>query len=135
MARSGISSAERIKLSREIRIGIRNDGAVDLGAKKVAEEVKAAVLAEWDVAMGSVTGLLHPYETGQYRDSIHVERRRKRFGMPRYAVVSNDDNANFIEFGTGVDKPGSRSPWGPNTPTPEYAPFGKAAHRFGGTAP
>ena len=77
----------------------------------------------------------HPFETGRYREAIHVERKRKRFGMPRYAVVNDDPNANFIEYGTGPDKPGSQSPWGSDTPIPEYAPAAKTAHHFHGTAP
>jgi hypothetical protein len=73
-----------------------------------------------------------------------ISSSRSRFGraadglgrfLAAWEVYSDHENANFIEYGTGPDKPGSRSPWGPNTPTPEFAPFGKAAHRFGGTAP
>lgn len=138
MARVSLPSAERVKLGHEIRIGIQNDRAIPLGTKRVAEEVKTYWKdVAWPTAIGTPPAQ-HPghfYETGRYRESIHVERKRARFGLPAYAVVSNDPDANFIEFGTGVDKPGSRSPFGPNTPTPEFAPAGKTAFHFGGTAP
>jgi hypothetical protein len=139
MARATVSRAERIKLGREIRIGLQNDRTIPSRTRKFADEVAAYWKnVAWPTAIGTppaVSGPGHFYETGTYRDSIHVERKRKRFGMPHYAVVSNDPNANFIEFGTGPDKPGSRSPWGPYTPTPEFAPAGKTAFHFGGTAP
>lgn len=139
MARTKISQAERTKLRREIRIGMEQDKSVPLLTRKVANEVAAYWRdVAWPKSLGvppAQFGLPHHYETGRYRESIKVERQRKRFGMPRYAVVTNDPNANFIEYGTGPDKPGSRSPWGPYTPTPEFAPAGKTALHFGGTAP
>jgi hypothetical protein len=72
----------------------------------------------------------HPYETGDYLAHIRsrVKLRAKLF--PKFyrdepmkaGEVWNDSKvAHFIEYGTLPDKPGSKSPWGPNTPTPEFA--------------
>lgn len=79
----------------------------------------------------------HPYETGGYRESIAVEQDRDAGGrfLSAFKVISRHPDANFIEFGTGDDKPGSRSPWGPFTPTPAFHPAGSTALFFRGTAP
>jgi uncharacterized protein (TIGR02266 family) len=46
-------------------------------------------------------------------------------------VSTDNEHAGFIEYGTGPDNPGSRSPWGPNTPTPEFAPAAVTAAPVG----
>lgn len=129
---------DRVKLGREIRLELEKDKTIQIRTRAFAEEVKTYWKdVAWPTAIGTPPAQ-HPghfYETGRYAQSIRIERRRKRFGLPRYAVISNDPNANFIEFGTGPDKPGSRSPWGPDTPTPEFAPAAKTAFHFQGTAP
>jgi len=142
MARTTISSIEVEKLKREVMMKIGKDEEVAIRTKAVAQEVQAY----WkDIAWPttgapgqSVLGPGHPYETGEYRDSIEIARNRSaetgRF-VAGWKVFSNHWVANFVEFGTAIDKPGSRSPWGPNTPTPEYAPASRTAHHFRGTAP
>lgn len=74
--------------------------------------------------------------TGAYREAWHVEAVRVGTGRgwrrTRYRIVNDNDAAVWIEYGTGPDKPGSRSPWGPNTPTPEQGIAIRTAVRFGG---
>lgn len=77
----------------------------------------------------------HTYQTGDYR--AHIKKKKLSLGQKLaikralkkgilVGLVYNDsDVAHFIEYGTGPDKPGSRSPWGPNTPTDEFAPMRK----------
>jgi hypothetical protein len=127
-----VARVDRVKLGREIRDKISRDGEVGRRTKRIAEEVQAMVKEE-----APKPGPGHPYATGDFVESIKIRQSRGRLGrfLAAWEVYSDHENANFIEYGTGPDKPGSRSPWGPNTPTPEFAPFGKAAHRFGGTAP
>ncbi|AIY32379.1 hypothetical protein PORCELAIN_25 [Mycobacterium phage Porcelain] len=88
----------------------------------------------WDVSMLGVlaqqTGVPHPYQTGDYKAHIKKKKltamqklRIKKFlkgGMPIGLVYNNDEKAHWIEYGTKRDRPGSRSPWGPNTPTPAF---------------
>jgi hypothetical protein len=77
----------------------------------------------------------HEYETGDYVEHIKTNRipyRKwaKKFlaeGIPFGSVYNDSHIAEKIEYGTKVDKPGSRSPWGPNTPTPEFAIMRKVA--------
>jgi hypothetical protein len=133
MARRGV---DRVKLGREISAKIRAERSVKWRTKAFAEEVAAY----WrDVAWpeSAVAGQWpdHPYDTGEYQNSIKVRQNRSERGrfMAGFTVYSDSPNANFIEYGTGPDKPGSRSPWGPHTPTPEFAPAGRTAHHFGGT--
>jgi hypothetical protein len=73
-----------------------------------------------------------PYATGDTRESIVLERRRARFGMPHWWLISRHPNINLLEYGTGPDtKQGST--WGPNTPTPEFGMFAQTAMRYRGT--
>jgi hypothetical protein len=127
-----VARVDRIKLGREIELRVSRDEAVQRGLKRIAEEVQAMVKEE-----APKPGPGHPYATGDFVESIKMRQTRGLQGrfIGGFTVYSDHENANFIEYGTGPDKPGSRSPWGANTPTPEFAPFGKAAHRFGGTAP
>jgi len=127
------------KIKREIVAKISRDKEIKRASKKKAEEVQKYIVehtapSPWNPSPLTKTG---PYATGDYAASIHVRQGRGRLGrfLSAWEVYSDHPNANFLEYGTGVDKPGSRSPWGPNTPTPEFAPFGRAAHHFGGTAP
>jgi hypothetical protein len=130
---------DRIKLRAEIKLKVEKDPEIKLGTRAQAIEVAEYWKnVAWPNATGSVASPPnHPYETGGYVESIDVKQGRTTKG--RYAahfiVEADHDNANFIEFGTGIDKPGSKSPWGPNTPTPEYGPAAATAHHFRGTAP
>lgn len=129
---------DRTKLAAEIRLKIGRDNEPELRTKMFAKQVAAYwANVAWPMSAGNYGPGVHPYETGDYRDSIHIRRNRNRLGMFAFGweVYSDSPLANFIEFGTGVDKPGSRSPWGPDTPTPEFAPAAITAHHFLGTAP
>lgn len=133
-----VSAVQRENLRREISLKMSQDPEVRIKTKAFAMEVAAYWRdVAWPTAVGAKTGAGHPYETGRYRDSIKVVQNRGARGRfaAGFTVISRDPNAGFIEFGTGYDKPGSRSPWGPLTPTPEYAPAGRTAHHFGGMAP
>lgn len=129
---------DRTKLAHEIRLKIGKDNETKTRTKMFAKQVAAYwANVAWPMSVGNYGPGVHPYETGDYRDSIHLRQLRTRRGLFSFGweVYSNHPHANFIEFGTGVDKPGSRSPWGPLTPTPEFAPAAITAHHFLGTAP
>lgn len=77
----------------------------------------------------------HPYETGDYVAHIKTKTYLKARLFPKrssepskFGEVYNDSPvAHFIEYGTLPDKPGGHSPWGPDTPTPEFAPARRTA--------
>lgn len=91
----------------------------------------------WDESLegklATELGIPHPYQTGSYR--AHIKKKKMTWAQKLWVkraikkgllvgVVYNDDpKAHWIEYGTTVDKPGGHSPWGPNTPTPEFAPM------------
>lgn len=84
----------------------------------------------------------HPYTTGDYLAHIkktkmtkwyrgHVRNfLRKHGGLPIGMVYNDSDVAHFVEYGTGDDKPGGNSPFGPFTPTEEFAPMRRTYARF-----
>lgn len=130
---------DRSKLRNEIRAKIGEDNEVPVRTKAVAIEVQTYwrdVAWPASAARGQWPG--HPYEDYNYRESIQIRRNRSaetgRY-VAGWTVYSDAFNANFIEFGTGPDKPGSRSPWGAITPTPEFHPAASTAIAFGGTSP
>jgi hypothetical protein len=134
-----MAKIDRTKLANEIRLKIGKDNEVPLRTKAFAKEVAAYWRdVAWPTSTGNHGPGIHPYETGGYRESIDVRRNRNvvtgRY-IAGWIVESKHPDANFLEFGTGPDKPGSRSPFGPNTPTPEFAPAARTAHHFRGTAP
>ena len=100
----------------------------------------------WDTdprgKLATQLGTPHPYQTGNYRAHIkkkHVSRFRRikkhlRGGIPIGAVYNDSRVAHFIEYGTSPDGEDSKSPWGPDTPTPEFAPMRRTAARYGGGA-
>lgn len=139
MAKRSVSRAEREKLFKEINVQIIDDPAVPIGTKRVAEQVRDYwANVAWPEVGVKGKHAFHFYETGGYRESIKVKQNRSpRTGRFKkfWTVYTNHHDANFIEFGTKRDKPGSRSPWGPYTPTPEFAPAALTAIRFRGTAP
>lgn len=137
---------DRQKVQHEIELKIRAERSIKWRTKAFAEEVAAYWRdVAWPEAIGvppAKIGPGHPYQTGRYRDSIKVVQDRvpggRREGgryLSAWKVVATSFDANFIEYGTGPDKPGSKSPWGPYTPTPEFAPAARTAHHFRGTAP
>lgn len=138
---TGVAMPSRAKIDRneirkEIELKINEDPEVKIKTKAFAEEVRDW----WANVEAPKPGPDHPYSQGGptgYGESIKVRQNRDQSG--RYAagfdVYSNHPNANFIEEGTGPDKPGSKSPWGPFTPTPAFHPAAKTAIHFRGTAP
>lgn len=124
-------------IRREIELKIRRDNEVHRKAKKEAEEIrdycrsKAPSPAPGPAHVDCVHE--HPYATGTFQASIHLERQREKFGLPTWRLISRDPIVNMLEYGTGPDKPGSRSPWGPDTPTPEFGMFAQTALRYKGT--
>ncbi len=127
-----VSKIDRVAAAREISSKMEDDKEVALKTRAAADEVREWwANVEWPMAY---PGGPHPYATGGYQASIKVKQNRVsgRFAAG-FIVYTDDPNAVFIEYGTGPDKPGSASPWGPETPTPEMAPAAKTAHHFGGT--
>lgn len=136
------------ELEREILAKLEKDPELLRKTKEFAEDVRdtARKIALMDMDKG--------YATGQFVESIQVKRRRKDFAKdprargqfaagPAWRVESDDDKANLLEYGTGVDAPGGHATWvdldgvrhwGPNTPTPAYATFAKTALHYGGTS-
>lgn len=70
-----------------------------------------------------------PKKTGHYAAGIKVQQTKTN----KVRVVATAWYSHFIEYGTGPDKK-KGSKFGPDTPTPEFAVFAKAAAAFGGTA-
>lgn len=119
------------ELEKEILAKLADDSEVKRKTKEFAEEVRdtARTIAFDDMDKG--------YVTGEYAASIHVARRKNRKGQftkgPAWMVVTDDEKAHFLEYGTGFDAPGTHSPWGRFTATPAYATFAKTALRYRGT--
>lgn len=128
----------REHLEHELRLKIAGDHDVRAQSEDFAEEVRRRWVAIWE-SMGP-----HPYETGDYATSIEVRRgiaqrvqgARGSFTgevIYRYWVGTDNEHAGFIEYGTGWDAPGTHSPWGPFTDTPEFAPAAETAAYYHGT--
>jgi hypothetical protein len=87
--------------------------------------------SEGETLMAQMPG--HPYQTGDY--IAHIKEEKRSLGQrlfPKWAkgdpipvgIVYNDSEvAHWLEYGTGPDKPGGHSPWGPDTPTPDFKPM------------
>ena len=75
----------RLNLSKLRRVIAGEQAAIDRGARAYAQAV--ADLAEQ----------LAPFETGELRDSIHVEEGDR---PGSYRVVASAPHAAFVEFGT-----------------------------------
>lgn len=124
-----MASINRRELENEIGLKVSKDLEVRRKVGEFAHEVEATAKMIWDESGP------HPYQTGAFRESIHTEKRRDRLGhWPHWWVGSYHEHANMLENGTGPDKPGSHSPYGPNTPTPEFAIMARTAHHYLGTA-
>lgn len=101
------------------------------------------VAERWETYLevrGSTAG--HPYSTGDYvahvkkkklplRQRLFIKRTLRQ-GVPIGQVYNDSDIAHLVEYGSGSDKPDSRSPWGPKTPTPEFAPMRKTVALMNG---
>lgn len=112
----------RTQLQREIESKIKRDAEVRRKSKEQAEDVR-----DWWKFKEA------PVDTGEYAASVELEKRPPHRGLPHWWVGTRYWKAHFIEFGTGPDTK-TGSPFGMDTPTPEFAPAAKTAHHFGGTA-
>lgn len=101
----------------EVARAIAASAEVDAGLREKCEEI-----AEY---WRSVS----PVRSGKYAASVKV--KKVRGGKAK--VGTDYWKAHFIEFGTGPDESDSKSPYGPDTPTPAFAPGAKTAARYGGT--
>ena len=109
------------EIQREIERGVRAAAEVKVKSKDFAEQIRDEIRAET------------PVDTGRAAASVVMEKRKDRNGLPSWWIGSRLSYFHFLEKGTGADKAGSKSPFGPDTPTPEFAPFAKVVHRHGGT--
>lgn len=109
LQRFGISDAD---LAREIT----QSAEVDAGLKKEAEKV----VDYWRDQS--------PIDEGDYAASVKVLEVRHGTAI----VGTRHWKAHMIEFGTKADPEGSKSPFGPDTPTPAFAVGQKVAEHFGG---
>jgi HK97 gp10 family phage protein len=116
-----MASSSSRDIAAELEAKVRKDAELRLKSKDEAEKVCDEIRAET------------PKRTGAAAASVHVEKRKDRDGLPHWWVGTRLWYFHFLEFGTGPDNPDSKSPFGPDTPTKEYAPFAKVAHRHGGT--
>ena len=114
------TSSER-EIRDEIEAKIRAAAEVRVESKAFAEKIRDEVRAKT------------PVRTGKAAASVHVEKRKDRDGLPAWWVGSRLWYFHFLEYGTKADPEDSKSPFGPDTPTPEFAPFAKVAHEHGGT--
>lgn len=133
-----VAKISREEIAAEIKLKVDKDPEVDEKTKAFAIEVRDYWrYTAWPQSTGNHGPGVHPYDTHAYQESIQVKQNRDTSGRfaAGYSVFSDSPHANFIEYGTGPDKPGSRSPWGPNTPTPAFHPAAKTAIFYGGTAP
>lgn len=87
-----------------------------------------------------------PIRTGRYAASVDVLKRFTVDNMPAARVGSLSNRAHLIEYGTGDDQQFKNDKWadgpryvparkvqfGPDTPTPAFAPRALTAARFGG---
>lgn len=87
------------------------------------------------------TGVNHPYETGDYKSHIKTRKIPSRtraasiWAMARKGVLigqvyNDDEKAHWIEYGTDYDRPGTHSPYGRYTETPEFAPMRRTLARY-----
>jgi len=117
-----MATNDRVKLRKELETKILQSAELQAGTKSFADQVK------------QYAQKIAPVDEGEFAASIHVKRVRTRRGAaPHYWVGSKHWRAHMIEFGTKADPPDSKSPFGPNTPTPEFGVFAKTAAHFGGT--
>lgn len=117
------------EIAAEIEAKIRKDAEVKLKSKGEAEKIRDEVRAETPILKKPSS----KRNAGDAAASVHVEERKDRDGLPHWWVGTRLWYFHFLELGTKADPEDSKSPFGPDTPTKEYAPFAKVAHRHGGT--
>lgn len=111
-AKFGISDSE---LAKHIRASAESDAAVN------------EFMSEQVIPYGRSVS---PVDHGSYAASWKVIKKAKN---GRGVVGPTDWKAHFIEDGTKADPSTSKSRFGPDTPTPEFAPVAKTVAHFGGT--
>lgn len=125
--------------------GIKDNKELRRAYDDFIDDVKKMWELTWEADMQGVVGG-HPYQTGDY--VAHIKKRKLARGDRTnlrkllhqgifIGMVYNDSEiAHFVEYGTGADAPGGHATWigldgerhfGPNTPTPEFAPMRKTA--------
>jgi len=114
--------------------GLSSSRELRRAAERFIEDAADIWRLVWDTSrqgiLATETGVRHPYQTGNYREHIKTKnltwtqklfiKKALRGGLLVGSVYNDSRVANWVEFGTDVDKPGSKSPWGPNTPTPAF---------------
>lgn len=135
---------------REIRRAFENELSVSRELRRELRDFVDDVHDEWHKQwdrdrqgkLAGELGVKHPYQTGNYK--AHIKKKRiqlatrlgfnRRFfkGIPIGQVYNDSEFAHMLEYGTGPDRPGSRSPFGPNTPTPEFATMRKTWAKMSG---
>lgn len=133
---------------REIRKAFENETSISREFRRELKDFVDDVHDEWHDTwdrddqgkLAQELGVNHPYQKGDYK--AHIKKKRvvlatrlgfnRRFfnGIPIGQVYNDSDVAHFVEYGTDVDNPDSRSPWGPDTPTPEFATMRKTWAKF-----
>lgn len=109
LAKFGVSDSE-------LAAAIASSAEVDAGLREKAQEI------------ADYWRSVSPVDTGEYAASVKVQKVKNG----KASVGSKHWRAHLIEFGTGPDtKDGSK--YGPDTPTPAFAPGAKTAAHFGGT--
>lgn len=109
--RFGISDAE-------LAAAIAADGQVNAALNKFMEAEVVPYAKD-----------ISPVDDGDYAAGWRVTKKARR----GKGVVGNTHwKAHMIEFGTKADPSDSKSPFGPNTPTPAFGIGQKVAEHFGG---
>lgn len=109
--RFGVSDAE-------IAAAIAADGQVNAALNEHMEKVVVPYAQS-----------ISPVDDGDYAAGWHVAKKARR----GKGIVGNKHwKAHMIEFGTKADPQDSKSPFGPDTPTPAFAVGQKVAEHFGG---
>lgn len=109
MSQFGISDADlaqAIKTSTEVDVGLREE------SEKVVDYWREQ----------------SPQDEGDYKASVKVLEVRGGTAL----VGTRHWKAHMIENGTKADPEGSKSPFGPDTPTPAFAVGQRTAEHFGG---
>lgn len=120
-------------VSDALLAGMSRASALRRASKDFIDDAADTWREVWETTIKGVSATSadpHPYETGNYVEHIKKVkltfmekafiRKALRDGVLIGRVYNDADDAIFIEGGTKRDKPGSKSPWGPNTPTPKF---------------
>lgn len=127
-------------LDNAIFDGINSSRELRREVSRFIDDIEAMAKVVWNTSAEGIPGN-HPYQTGDYLAHFKKRKltlRQKLFikstvakGIPIGLVYNDSDVAHWVEFGTKADKPGSKSPFGPDTPTPAFKVFGRTAEIMG----